>query len=151
MKLAYAIISYDNLCWGFAPTKLTGVVFRSLCLSVRLFVCLSVCVCMGVYVHCPILSVLNAKRLGRFRPAMSHSMRQSFENSGVATDFRVGGRGHRVGGRGHDLKTTYPQNFVSPRFSATLFFRLKNYAIFHKHLRKNRKNAKFPGGRPPRL
>ena len=53
------------------------------------------------------------------------------------------------GGRSHDLKNTFPKNFVSPRFSATLLWRPKNYAIFHKHLRKKIKNAKFPGGRPP--
>ena len=28
------------------------------------------------------------------------------------------------------LKTTYLQNFVSPRFSATLFRRLRDYAFF---------------------
>ena len=47
-------------------------------------------------------------------------------SSGVATDFLLGGGGGGV----MTLKTTYLQNFVSPRFSATLFRRLSDYAFF---------------------
>ena len=56
--------------------------------------------------------------------------------------------GFSSGGSGSLPEKLPTPTIVSPRFSATLFCRLRNYSIFHKHLRKTKKREILVGSTP---